>query len=278
MEKIAASILESFEGSLAGDYYPLKILTGAEREELRSHALLFDRPSATTWTHAQIARDWPDGRGIWKSHAHNMAVWVNEVDHLQFNMTGSRENLKEVFEFLVLVLKQFERGLTARKRTFMWNDHHGYLTVCPSNIGTGLSVQFAIRLDDAIRSHQRFGEVLDSLCLSVQEDKEIEGGVWLTYKKKLGVTEFDVFQTIMAGATGLMSIQKDLQRGQHDVATVIEHFFNPPKEEEASQNLQTQVSPQNRGRTEQTRRGDSRGVGRTSTTSQGKIKLVSQKT
>jgi creatine kinase len=276
VEKVASSILESFEGSLVGEYHTLKSLTGAEREELRSHTLLFDRPTATTWTHAQIARDWPDGRGIWKSHAHNMAVWVNEVDHLQFNMTGSMENLKEVFEFLVLVMKQFERGLTARKRSFMWNDHHGYLNVCPSNIGTGMSVQFAIRLDESIIKNQRFSEVLSSLNLSIQEDQEMEGGVWLTFKKKLGVTEFDVFKTIITGATGLIGIQKSLESGQYEVDTVIEHFFNPPQEEEVPDNLQTHVSPPTRGRTEQTRRTESRGVGKNM--SQGRIKVVSQKT
>ena len=228
MEKVAANILESFEGALVGSYCPLKSLTGADREELRRHALLFDRPTCTTWTHAQIARDWPDARGLWKNENHALAVWVNEVDHLQFNMTGSAEDLREAMQFFVVFLKEFEKGLKQRRRAFMWNDHHGYLTVCPSQIGTALSVKFAIRLDNSLKTHKRMPDVLSKLQLKTVEGKDCEGGQWFEYTRKLGVTELVTFQTVLSGAEELVKLQKKLEAGQHDADTVFEHFFNPP--------------------------------------------------
>ena len=228
IEKVAANILESFEGALVGSYYPLRSLTGAEREELRRHALLFDRPTCTTWTHAQIARDWPDARGLWKNENHALAVWVNEVDHLQFNMTGYAEDLREVMQFFVVFLKEFEKGLKQRRRAFMWNDHHGYLTVCPSQIGTALSIKFATRLDDSLKTHQRMPDILAKLQLQAVEGRECEGGHWFEYAKKLGVTESAIFQAVLDGAGELIKLQRKLEAGQHDADTIIDHFFNPP--------------------------------------------------
>ena len=228
IEKVAANILESFEGGLVGSYYPLRSLTGAEREELRRHALLFDRPTCKTWTHAQIARDWPDARGLWKNDNHALAVWVNEVDHLQFNMTGYAEDLREAIQFFVVLLKEFEKGLKQRRRAFMWNDHHGYLTVCPSQIGTALSIRFATRLDDALKTHQRMPDILAKLQLQQVEGKDWEGGHWFEYAKKLSVTESVVFQAVLKGAEELIKLQKKLEAGQHDADTIIDHFFNPP--------------------------------------------------
>lgn len=225
---MAANIMESFEDALVGSYYPLRSLTGAEREELRRHTLLFDRPTCTTWTHAQIARDWPDARGLWKNNNHTIAVWVNGIDHLQFNMTGYAENLREAMEFFVVLLKEFEKGLKQRRRAFMWNDHHGYLTVCPSQIGTALSIRFATRLDDSLKTHPRMPEVLAKFKLLQVEGKEYEGGQWFEYAKKLGVTESATFQAVLKGAEELIKLQKKLEAGQHDADTIIDHFFNPP--------------------------------------------------
>ena len=66
----------------------------------------------------------------------------------------------------------------------------------------------------------------------------------MPFKKKLGVTKFDVFKITITGATGLIGIQKSLERGQYKVDTVIEHIFNPPQEEEIPTiNLRTHMSP-----------------------------------
>lgn len=57
--------LASLEGEFKGKYYPLDGMTDAEQEQLIADHFLFDKPVSPLLTCAGMARDWPDGRGIW---------------------------------------------------------------------------------------------------------------------------------------------------------------------------------------------------------------------
>lgn len=59
------SALASLEGEFKGKYYPLTGMTDAEQEQLIADHFLFDKPVSPLLTCAGMARDWPDGRGIW---------------------------------------------------------------------------------------------------------------------------------------------------------------------------------------------------------------------
>ena len=59
------SALANLEGELKGKYYPLTGMTDAEQEQLIADHFLFDKPVSPLLTCAGMARDWPDGRGIW---------------------------------------------------------------------------------------------------------------------------------------------------------------------------------------------------------------------
>ena len=60
-----SAALASLDGEFKGKYYPLKSMTDAEQEQLIADHFLFDKPVSPLLTCAGMARDWPDGRGIW---------------------------------------------------------------------------------------------------------------------------------------------------------------------------------------------------------------------
>ena len=184
-------------------------------------------------------------RGVWRDEKQNLAVWINKVDHLEFVMHGAKEDLKDVFEYMVRVLKKFESGLAGRKRHFMWNDHYGFLTVCPSDIGTALRAKFARRLSAALLSHSQFPRILERLQLN-QVEIDCEGGAWLEYPKTLGVTEFEVFQIVLSGASKLIQLQKKFEAGIFDTDVLVEYFFNPPSAEEMRKLEKAQLKKRNR--------------------------------
>lgn len=47
-------------------------------------------------THAGMARDWPDARGIFHNQDKNFLVWVNEEDHSRVISMQNDGNMKEV--------------------------------------------------------------------------------------------------------------------------------------------------------------------------------------
>merc|ERR1712055_1132118 len=81
VEKIAVDALAGLEGEFKGKYYPLSKMTDAEQDQLIADHFLFDKPVSPLLTCAGMARDWPDGRGIWHNDTKTFLVWVNEEDH-----------------------------------------------------------------------------------------------------------------------------------------------------------------------------------------------------
>lgn len=57
--------LASLTGDLKGKYYALKNMTEAEQQQLIDDHFLFDKPVSPLLLASGMARDWPDGRGIW---------------------------------------------------------------------------------------------------------------------------------------------------------------------------------------------------------------------
>lgn len=57
--------LDSLEGDFKGKYYALKNMTEEEQQQLIDDHFLFDKPVSPLLLASGMARDWPDGRGIW---------------------------------------------------------------------------------------------------------------------------------------------------------------------------------------------------------------------
>lgn len=57
--------LDALDGELKGKYYALKNMTEEEQQQLIDDHFLFDKPVSPLLLASGMARDWPDGRGIW---------------------------------------------------------------------------------------------------------------------------------------------------------------------------------------------------------------------
>lgn len=58
-------MLESLTGDLQGKYYALKDMMEAEQQQMIYDHFLFEKPVSPLLLASGMARDWPDGRGIW---------------------------------------------------------------------------------------------------------------------------------------------------------------------------------------------------------------------
>ena len=65
VEQVVSEALGGLTGDLTGKYYPLSNMTDEEQQTLIDDHFLFDKPVSPLLTCAGMARDWPDGRGIW---------------------------------------------------------------------------------------------------------------------------------------------------------------------------------------------------------------------
>lgn len=71
-------------------------MSEADQDRLIDEHLMFDKPVSPLLTASGMARDWPDGRGIFHNDAKTFVVWVNEEDHSRIISMQKGGNMKEV--------------------------------------------------------------------------------------------------------------------------------------------------------------------------------------
>jgi protein arginine kinase len=80
-------------------------------------------------------------RGVAFSPSETMAIMVNEEDHLRMQVLHSGLELDQAVEESILADTQLEEHLS-----FAFHRKYGYLTACPTNVGTGLRISVMLHL------------------------------------------------------------------------------------------------------------------------------------
>merc|ERR1711970_1545039 len=164
VEKIAVDALAGLEGEYKGKYYPLSKMTDAEQDQLIADHFLFDKPVSPLLTCAGMARDWPDGRGIWHNDNKNFLVWINEEDHLRVISMQKDGDMQACWKRWTGGLQQFENYIKEAGAEYMHNEHLGYVLTCPSNLGTGVRAGVHMKLEK-LSTHSEFDNLLGKLRL-----------------------------------------------------------------------------------------------------------------
>lgn len=83
--EIMSSVVDackSFEGDLAGTFYPLEGMSQDDQNQLIADHFLFKEGDRFLKA-CNLNRDWPSGRGIYHNDAKTFLIWVNEEDQLR---------------------------------------------------------------------------------------------------------------------------------------------------------------------------------------------------
>jgi protein arginine kinase len=88
-------------------------------------------------------------RAVAIDRAEKFSLMINEEDHLRMQVLQSGLNLQSVWE-------QINRidNLVEEKVTYAFDEHLGYLTACPTNVGTGMRVSVMLHLPALVITRQ----------------------------------------------------------------------------------------------------------------------------
>jgi len=139
-----------FEGDLAGKFYSLETMSAEDQKQLIDDHFLF-KEGDRFLDACGLNRDWPSGRGIFHNDAKTFLVWVNEEDQLRIISMQKDCNIREVFERLSRAAAGIEQVAK-----FAHDDHLGYITSCPTNLGTALRASVHIRLPELSKDMAAF--------------------------------------------------------------------------------------------------------------------------
>jgi len=211
VEAQIVSALTQLPGSLSGHYYPLTEMTRAVQTQLITDHFLF-KAGDKYLEAAGLNRDWPTGRGIYHNDEKTFLVWVNEEDQLRIISMQAGANIQQVFQRLAQALTELERHLN-----FAFNSRLGYISSCPTNLGTAMRASVHIKLPNLGQNMAKFTELTEQYHLQIRgihgEHSESEGNVYdVSNRRRLGVTEVECVQDLYAGVVALIAKDKELAK------------------------------------------------------------------
>jgi creatine kinase/arginine kinase len=209
IEKVVSATLSSLKGNLEGTYYPLDGMSDDIKKTLIEDHFLF-KAGDRFLEDAGLNRNWPKGRGIYHNKDKTFLVWVNEEDQLRIISMQSGGDIKEVFSRLVTAIKELEK-----KMKFSYNDHLGYITSCPTNLGTAMRASVHIKLPKLGDNMDRFKQICDDYHLQIRgidgEHSKSKGGIYdISNKRRLGVSEVQCVQDMHDGVVALIKAEQSL--------------------------------------------------------------------
>lgn len=207
MEARVKATLESMpDAELKGTYYPLTGMSKEIQDQLIADHFLFKEGDRFLQA-ANASRYWPTGRGIFHNEKKTFLVWVNEEDHLRIISMQPGGNVGAVLERLIKGLKYI-----GSKQPFSRHPRLGWLTFCPTNLGTTVRASVHIKLPKISADKDKFKAICDEMKLQIRgihgEHSESAAGVYdISNKQRLGLTEYGAVRQMYDGVKKLIELE-----------------------------------------------------------------------
>lgn len=165
-------------------------------------------------------------RGAAVSDEENISLMINEEDHLRMQVIHSGFALDDCWREINRI-----DDLLSREVTFAFDDRLGYLTACPTNVGTGIRVSVMLHLPGLVltKEIQKVFQALQRLRLAVRglygEGSQAMGDFYqVSNQVTLGHSEESLIQTVQEVIPSILkyerkareSLLNDNREGLHD--------------------------------------------------------------
>ena len=98
-----------------------------------------------------------DGRGLILSQDESVSLMINEEDHIRLQVIKEGLNFEESFSIADLIDDILDKNLS-----FAFDENLGYLTQCPTNLGTGMRASVMLHLP-ALRESGKMSKIASSI-------------------------------------------------------------------------------------------------------------------
>lgn len=209
VENYVVTALNKFQGELKGKYYSLGSMSERDRQQLIDDHFLFKEGDRFLQA-AGLNREWPAGRGIFHNDAKTFLVWVNEEDQLRIISMEKGADIKAVFTRLSRAATLIEQ-----EARFAHDNHLGYITSCPTNLGTALRASVHIKLPLLGKQKDMFQSIADRYYVQIRgihgEHSETDDGIFdISNRRRLGRSEVDLVQDMYNGVKAMIRAEQQL--------------------------------------------------------------------
>lgn len=128
----------------------------------------------------------------------NICIMIGEEDHLRIQIFSSGLDLENTLNLAIELDQKIEQTLG-----YCISKKYGYLTACPSNIGTGLRASVMVHLPalSKTKNTRKILEVINSFGMDIRgiygENSESTGDMYqISNKKTLGINEKEIIKNL----------------------------------------------------------------------------------
>ncbi len=190
-EKVLQSCLATLSPLLAfqkGFHFKIADLQSLERQILLERRLV-----------SRELAEQEEGGGVLVSPGQGLVIMINEEDHLRMQCVRSGFNFRKAWEEVDALDSSIEDHLD-----YAFSDELGYLTACPTNLGTGMRASAMLHLPGlVIREHmEKVVRMVNQLGLAVRgslgEGSEATGSIFqISNQQTLGESEEQIVKRLI---------------------------------------------------------------------------------
>jgi creatine kinase/arginine kinase len=207
LEETVKQSFATLPGNLSGTYTSFTDLTEKQFNALLDKGLAF--PKGDRFMDAAgINRDYPLGRGIFTSRDQVIRVWVNEEDHLRIIAQATGGDIALVFNRLTEMIKAL-----ADKLNFAFDRKKGFLTSCPTNIGTAMRAGVHIHLEKLGQNRPLLESITRNHHLQIRgtrgEKTAVKKAVFdISNARRLGISANTIIKDLHRGVQAIIQAEK----------------------------------------------------------------------
>lgn len=154
------------------------------------------------------------GRALLQSDDEEVSIMLSEEDHIRIQVVLPGLSQKEAFEKAEKIDKAIEQKLN-----YAFSDKLGYLTQCPTNLGTGMRASVMLHLPALVRkgAMRRLSSTVAKLGLTLRgcysEGVEAAGDIFLLSNQvTLGISEEAALQNLGSIAMQIIAEEKQARK------------------------------------------------------------------
>lgn len=139
-----------------------------------------------------------DTKAIIMNDEENICIMINEEDHIRIQIFSSGLELENCLNLAIEIDEKIGKLVS-----YAVNDKYGYLTECPTNVGTGLRASVMVHLPalTITRNINKTLEIINGVGMNIRgvygEGSETQGNMYqISNKQSLGITEKEMIKNI----------------------------------------------------------------------------------
>ena len=149
-------------------------------------------------------------RAILLNDEESICIEVNGEDHIRLQVLCSGEDLNNLLNLAIEIDKKIETSIP-----YSYHKKYGYLTACPTNVGTGLKASVLVHIPalTITRNTRKILNIVNNLGMSIRglygEGSKVQGDMYqISNNQSLGITEKEIVKSLKLIAHKVMEQER----------------------------------------------------------------------